>query len=422
MKRRFFFQLHSWVGVTCGLLLFLVCWSGSFAVFANEVDWLLNPGLRAPAAAQGVSWERLATAAKAADPGGHLSMLRGPRGPGWAAEAWLDASNGQLQRLYIDPGTGRILARTSFFNVERFFRDFHMRLMWPDTGQWGYYAVSVLSLVLIVQIVTSLIHYRRWWTRLFQLRLNRGAPALTTDLHRLAGLWGLLFTPILALTGVWYLVERIDATHLHALPTAPPAAEVSRAKATLPLDQLVAAARRAQPNLRITMIYFPNAAGDPIAFVGQDGSLLVRDAAARVELDPANGLVASSQRPADLGPVRYWAEMVDRIHFGDWGGLASKTLWFVFGLMLSLLCLTGAILHVQREGMDHGLARGPAVLTAHAVTLGLLVMTVYGGWNEIRDYGTQTAWPVVPVPVMVYLAAWLLSAVAALQWWIRKVG
>ena len=197
---------------------------------------------------------------------------------------------------------------------------------------------------------------------------------------------------------------------------------MSRAKATLPLDQLVAAARRAQPNLRITMIYFPNAAGDPIAFVGQDGSLLVRDAAARVELDPANGLVASSQRPADLGPVRYWAEMVDRIHFGDWGGLASKTLWFVFGLMLSLLCLTGAILHVQREGMDHGLARGPAVLTAHAVTLGLLVMTVYGGWNEIRDYGTQTAWPVVPVPVMVYLAAWLLSAVAALQWWIRKVG
>ena len=181
MKRRFFFQLHSWVGVTCGLLLFLVCWSGSFAVFANEVDWLLNPGLRAPAAAQGVSWERLATAAKAADPGGHLSMLRGPRGPGWAAEAWLDASNGQLQRLYIDPGTGRILARTSFFNVERFFRDFHMRLMWPDTGQWGYYAVSVLSLVLIVQIVTSLIHYRRWWTRLFQLRLNRGAPAVSAS-------------------------------------------------------------------------------------------------------------------------------------------------------------------------------------------------------------------------------------------------
>ena len=422
MKRQWFFVLHSWAGVTCGLLLFLVSWSGTVAVFAHEIDWLLNPALRAPVAAQPVSWQTLAEGAQDASPGATLSMLRAPYAPGWAAEAWIEARSGQLQRVYLDPGTGRATGTTSFFNVERFFRDFHMRLMWPDTGQWGYYVVAAMSLVVLAQVVAGLVFYRRWWTRLFTLRLNRGRPALLTDLHRLAGIWSLLFTPIIVVTGVWYLVERVDATHIHALPSAPRAAQVSIGERDMRLDRLVVLAKAAQPHLRITAIYFPSDMSDPIAFIGQDGAFVVRDAAARVELSPFTGQVAASQTPDSLGAVRRWAETADRIHFGDFGGLASKTAWFIFGLMLSGLSLTGAYLHVMRSQGTHGLARGPAVIAAHVVTLALLVLTVYGGWNEIRDYGTRDAWPIVPIPVTVFLVAWVASTVAVLQWWVRKVS
>lgn len=422
MKRRLFLVLHSWVGVTCGLLLFIVCCSGTMAVFANEIDWLLNPALRAPAAAHPASWQTLAGAVNRASPGAHLSMLRGPRGPGWAAEAWIDAPSGQLQRVYLDPATARVQGVTSFFNVERFFRDFHMRLMWPDTGPWGYYAVAVMALVVAAQVTAALIFYRRWWTRLFQLRFRRDAAALFTDLHRLAGLWSLAFTPILVVTGVWYLVERLDANYTHLIRPVWPESEVSVSKTALPLDALVARAHAAQPRLAITMIYFPSDSGLPIAFIGQDGSLLVRDATTRVEVDPANGQVVSSQTAAPLDAVHRWQETADRIHFGDWGGLASKALWFTFGLMLSGLCLTGAWLHVMRSSLEHRLSRGPAIVTAHAITLGLLVLTAYGGWNEIRDYGTSTDWPVVPWPVIAFLTAWVASTIAALQWWVRKVS
>ena len=187
------------------------------------------------------------------------------------------------------------------------------------------------------------------------------------------------------------------------------------------LDDLVVRAQTAQPNMRITMIYLPAGNTDTIAFIGQNGSLLVRDAADRVELDPYTGRVAASQRPDDLGAVRRWAETVDRIHFGDFADLISKTFWFVFGLMLSGLCLTGAYLHIMRGSMEHNLSRGPPVLAAQAVTLGLLVLTVYGGWNEIRDYGTETSWPIVPWPVITFLTTWVVSTIAVLLWWIRKI-
>jgi uncharacterized iron-regulated membrane protein len=235
------------------------------------------------------------------------------------------------------------------------------------------------------------------------------------------GLWTLLFTPVLIATTVWYLVERLDGNITHLIQPVWPETEASSGKNYLPLNQLVARAHAAAPDLRISTIYLPEQPGVPFAVIGQNGAFLVRDAAARVELDPVTGAVLSIQRPQVLHPLYRWQEMVDRLHFGDWADLFSKTLYFIFGVMLSVLCLTGAYLHVMRSGMPHTLSRGPAIVTAHGITLAFLAMSVWGGWNEIRDYGDRTHWPSVPWPVITFLALWTLSAVVALQWWVRKV-
>lgn len=45
--RKILFRLHGWLGLNIGLLLFVVCFSGSFATLSHEMDWLLNPAVRA---------------------------------------------------------------------------------------------------------------------------------------------------------------------------------------------------------------------------------------------------------------------------------------------------------------------------------------------------------------------------------------
>lgn len=56
MRRRSFFAWHSWIGLTAGLLLFIVCWSGTLAVFSQELDWLADERMHAPAAEQ-IAWQ-----------------------------------------------------------------------------------------------------------------------------------------------------------------------------------------------------------------------------------------------------------------------------------------------------------------------------------------------------------------------------
>ena len=69
MARRDWFTWHSWTGLTAGLLLFVFCWSGTLAVFSREIDWLLNPAIRADAAGGVLPWGRAQAALSEARPG-----------------------------------------------------------------------------------------------------------------------------------------------------------------------------------------------------------------------------------------------------------------------------------------------------------------------------------------------------------------
>ena len=154
---------------------------------------------------------------------------------------------------------------------------------------------------------------------------------------------------------------------------------------------------------------------------GQDGGALVRERAARVWLDARSGALLGVQRSSDLGTYERWIDMADPIHFGNFAGLWSKVPWFVFGLALSGLCLSGAYLQAKRqERQSDGAYRGP-VLAAYAVTIACLLLSAWFGYREIMSYGIDGAAPVVPAGVTAFIAAWTGSTLAILTLWMRWV-
>jgi uncharacterized iron-regulated membrane protein len=413
---------HSWIGVTTGLLLFVICWSGTVAVFSHEIDWLLNPALRVePAPAAAPRWGDVVAAAQQAAPGQKVTTLLLPAGPRDAAQLWARDEHGTVTRIYVDPASARVQGTTSYFNVQRFFRSFHMNLFF-NTGPWGYLVVCSLALPLLASMVTALVFYRRWWQRWLALKLDRGWRVFWSDLHKTGGLWSLWFVVVVALTAAWYFIEAAGI-----VPDYPEPPRLNAAPAPLRLDDALSRVRSHWPQLQVRSITLPGGYyGNVLELEGQAGDVLVRDRANKLFVDPATGAVLARQRAADLSLAARWVDTADPLHFGDFAGLGVKAIWFAFGLLLSGLALTGAYLHVQRLRRKHaGVDRRPAVVAAYGVSAVLLAASAVGGWAEVRRYGSLVDgvrhWPVVPLPVTAFIATWVVATLAILWIWVRRL-
>jgi uncharacterized iron-regulated membrane protein len=351
-RQRWWFWLHSWLGLKLSLLMGFVLVTGTLAVVSHEIDWLLSPAMRAPTAVQtdDIAWGAAFDAARAARPDLTWLTLERPSGPAFAVQAVGTTSWLEPRRLWLDPSDGTLLGETGWKNAQRLLRLTHRHLLLPT--RFGIPLVSSLSLALALSLVSGLLAYRRFWRGFFRRpRWEHSRRVVYGDLHRLLGLWSSAFIAVISVTGFWYLAESLgwDAP---ALPEARVAAP--RADALPPdfdgrrLDEAIAAARRELPGLAVLFVGFPQAADRPLVVRGQLSANLVRERANRVSIDPVTGEVLDRYRGEDLGAHQRIAEAADPLHFGTFGGLATKLLWFVFGILLSALSFTGAGVYATR--------------------------------------------------------------------------
>ncbi|AWW74450.1 peptidase [Erythrobacter sp. KY5] len=432
MTNRRWFDLHSWLGVMSGLLLFVICWSGTMATISGELDWLANPDLRVTEQDNRAEYHEIYDAVEEAFPGSTVSTVREPLYANFASEVYIDTPLDQRRRVYVDPYSAKVLGSTSYFTIQRFFRSFHMNLFGPfsfvQEDGLGYYIVGLVGVLMLASLVTSLFFYKRWWRRFFELKIGSGAKAFWSSAHKVCGLWSLWFLLVIGITGTWYLYEHSRlrladgiAAHtdtfegsVHRLPA------LISAEEALPLKTLVERVQSERPGLRIKSIR-PNSEGY-FYVEGQDGDILVRDRANKMYLDPATGGVVFSQEATDLSAYWYFSDMADPLHFGDFGGLWTKLIWVIFGLGLSGLALTGTWLHVKRLRRDRwGRAQWTGTLAAVGLTYAILGVSAWHGIHEIKDYGPiidgAQQWPMAPFGVWAVVGAWVaLTATILLIW------
>ena len=426
MSTRLWFRVHSFTGVITGLLLFVICWSGTFAVLSNELDWLVTPEARVESGGPPASWGTIAEAVQAAYPSAAVGGLSAPLYPASAAQVRIDLPAQRAVWVYVDASTAQVLGTRSHFNLQHFFRSFHRDLFLLEVG---LYLVSLLGVTMLVSLVAALVFYKRWWRRFF--RLPRGR-AFWSETHKLAGLWSVWFLLVIGVTGVWYLFEagRLDFGDgkvsfagsgdfaVHSIP----AATSDPALPLLPLDALVARATELRPDLALRHIFLTE---DTAIFQGQAGYLLVRDRANQLHLDRRTGALLYDQTPHDYSLYWRWSDTADPLHFGDFGGLWSKGIWFVFGLLLSGLILTGTWLHAHRlacEAGNRARHRWPGTAAALAVSLLVLAASVPFGLADAQGYGPLVGdsrqFPELAPGVAAVIAGWIALTLAILAAWV----
>ena len=364
---RLWWHVHQWVGLKLSIFMSFILLTGSLAVVSYEIDWLIQPSLRvAPSSvAPGEpNWAAIAISAAEYPRTARVRAIEAPTASAFAARAMVDWEDGKLGFLHIHPTTGVVQGEGWWVGAQRILRNMHRHLNLPT--KYGVPLVSTLSLLLLTSFATSMVVYKKWWRGFLRSPRQRNARTWWGDFHRLAGVWSLWFVLLIGITGLWYLVESLGGN-------APPAPEgkvvastVDRYAAGRQLAASLAAARAADPQLVITGIRFPDDDNASFVFEGQKSAWLVRQRANAVWTAVETGRVMLVTDATELNVHQRISEMADPLHFGTFGGYWTKIPWFLFGLLLTALCVSGVaiyalrITHDAREKLNWR-ANGPAM-------------------------------------------------------------
>lgn len=348
---RTWWNVHQWVGLKLSLFMAFIMFTGTLAVVSNEIDWMLQPSLRvAPATAQGpVDWPAIATNA-ARHPGvAQVWSMEAPVASAFAVKVTVEQEAGDLFYLHAHPTSAAIQGEGPWAGAQRVLRNMHRHLNLPT--KIGVPIVAFLGFLLLISLITSLVVYKKWWRGFSKPLRTRDARTWWGDFHRLAGVWSLWFVALMSLTSIWYFAESLglDAPPPPRIKMDEPARPVAEG-----LEPAFAAALAAYPGLEVRRVILPGEESPVLQLHGDHEAVLVRPRANAVWVDPASAEVLLTTDGRDLNVHQRISEMADPLHFGDFGGYWTKVPWFLFGLLLTGLSLSGAAIYSLRLAQERG--------------------------------------------------------------------
>lgn len=349
VRRPLAFLLHSLFGLKLSLLLGFVCLTGTIATVSHEVEWLVQPKVRGVSDGRIDDYAGMWALVRQRYPDAYIQSIGTyDRADSryFARQADITLPDGTTRRLYIDPSRMVVTGEGSGHSFHSIMRGLHYYLLLPT--DWPFYLVTSLGFVMILSLVTGLLTYKKFWRGFLRLpRWKRSTRTWSGDLHRLVGLWSLWFVAVIGLTSIWYFVEKAAPSMETPAPQAP-----TRYFLPPPEPERVAGwvneARRRFPGISITFVQMPYGETDPVVVQGQWRAWLVRERTNAIFIDPANDAVIGERVAGSLPAVERWVHTADPLHFGNFGGLASKLVWAMFGLLLTGLCATGIVIFVKR--------------------------------------------------------------------------
>lgn len=360
------FVLHSWAGIVTGLLLFIVCFAGAVVVFKNEIDLWANPSLaQLPRSDTPAPLDTVLTSLQARYPQSVVETIALPDAinPNYFAfvrEPGAPAS--ERTKIALRSDTGAVVGSVDS-QLGQYLRMLHVFLFFGP--RW---IVGFLGVAMLVLIGTGIVIHRKILAELFTQRWGRSLRVVMSDLHKCIGIWGLGFHILIAGTGAWMgLAPLFEQSFLFATtPTSSKAATKAAEKSdTSPvtmqsLDGLHAAAVQAVPGLQTRFVSLQRW-GTPqakVSFTGNlNGHLL---STSRVEANAATGVLTRVHDPRKQG---FWSQfngLMEPLHFGNFGGLALKWLYFVLGMTPAFLSISGTLIWLDsRKQRQRASAQAP---------------------------------------------------------------
>lgn len=165
-------------------------------------------------------------------------------------------------------------------------------------------------------------------------------------------MWFLL---ILGVTGFWYLVQAAlwhQGVEFESDPAPLTWQQVpfsdEEPPQTISLQQAIRKVVDETPGLQVSWVSPPEYAQDFVSVLGQRERIFYDNYTDGVFINPWNGEIAGRRQSANMGALEKLSHLVDPLHYGTIGGLTTKLIWFVSGLVLISLIISGFVIWRQR--------------------------------------------------------------------------
>ncbi|MFV3131895.1 PepSY-associated TM helix domain-containing protein [Niveispirillum sp. KHB5.9] len=347
---------HSGLGLAFAAILYLVCLTGSIAVFAYELQRWENADLSRLDAVSPEAVQKAALAAVAATgegvehvfitiPGAELPWLKITTDVAGTHRDWIADADGALTEGGASPWT-------------EFLTALHIHLHLPRS--WGMFLVGLTGVALLSSLISGLLAHPRIFRDAFHLRLGGSRRLQEADLHNRIGVWALPFHVVVSLTGallglttlivgvLGLAVFQGDTEKVYALFVPPHPADDPRPAPMLDLVPMFAElSRHTDGRIESIFLEHPTEMGGAALFNVDDGS--DRLAHTDAYTFDREGKLFFSKRAVDGNVGEGIISSLGTLHFGWFGGGLVKIAYGLLGFGLTYMAMNGVTIWLARR-------------------------------------------------------------------------
>ncbi|WP_394129355.1 PepSY-associated TM helix domain-containing protein [Shewanella maritima] len=352
--RKSLFKWHAYSALIAMLPLLIISITGSILVFKVEIDSLLRPEhmrVDVPPHTQRQSLDTLMQNVLTKHTGYELG--------GWElfddkqrsdAGYLIKHGTDEWSKIYVNQYSGQLLSTPQ--NMQHYITDWllelHYSFLWHVKGA----SIAFVSALMMLFLgISGMLLYRRFWVKLFTMRFNAVKRILFSDIHKFVGITASPILLVVAFTGAYWnisgiiheVTEHADGEHFHIVaPLHSP---------DISFEALRVSSAEQIASYRANYLAMPHEPDRDITFYGEvdNKNLFSSEYSSIVKFDKTTGELLEKTDIRDAGMLHVIVDSFRKLHFGYFGGLFTRILWCIMGLMPVILGVTGLYLFWQRQ-------------------------------------------------------------------------
>ncbi|MGA9652002.1 PepSY-associated TM helix domain-containing protein [Pedobacter sp.] len=351
------FKLHGWLGLLAGLFFLFYGITGSLLMFRGDLDRYFNAELHElKPIGKAIGADSIYRNLVRTHPNLKKIVLHDFPINRYDSYEFMAYKNEQeltenyLYYICVDPYSGKILREGSYSGLQpSFFRWLYSLHYSLQLGRPGKLFSGVIGLVMLLSLLTGLVVYRKhFWDALrFRAGLNfKNSRTAVSSLHRIIGVWAMLFTALLFFTGFWMDKEHFSPSSWKINPP------IKNILVGVNIDSLVSRSKKLIKGFEPIAVNIPTTPGIPVQVRGHmpsSGNFLYRGKASGFFFDQDSGkLLKTTIIEKELFAARFEA-WVYQLHIGAFGGNLLRWFYVLLGLLPGFLSITGGILWLKRK-------------------------------------------------------------------------